>query len=188
MEEAPNPEKVLTPSRFQKGKDGLLYFVDADWKTRLCVPRSKIQFILRWIHESPHESAHAGPFKFINRLRKLFFWTSLSKDADEFATSCDVCQKIKVDHRKKMGGLRPAHIPPRPFATVSLDLITGLPPSGKEKFTAILVIVDKLTCFAVKIPTYTNLSQEGFAKFFVDRIVNVYGMPERIISDRDKRW
>jgi hypothetical protein len=38
------------------------------------------------------------------------------------------------------------------------------------------------------IPTHTELSQDGFAKFFVDRVVNIYGMPERIISDRDKRW
>jgi hypothetical protein len=65
-EEAASPEKVLTPSHFQKGKDGLLYFVDADWRNCLCVPCTKVQFALRWIHESPHESAHAGPFKFIN--------------------------------------------------------------------------------------------------------------------------
>jgi hypothetical protein len=65
-EEATSPEKVLTPSHFQKGRDKLLYFVDAGWKNRLCIPRSKIQFVLRWIHESPHESAHVGPFKFLN--------------------------------------------------------------------------------------------------------------------------
>jgi hypothetical protein len=107
VEEVPNPNKLLTPSRFQKGHDGLLYFVDADWKTRLCVPRTKVKWVMRWIHESLHESAHAGPFKFMSRLRELFFWTSLTKDAEEFATMCDVCQKIKVDHRKKMGGLCP---------------------------------------------------------------------------------
>ena len=52
----------------------------------------------------------------------------------------------------------------------------------------ILVIVDKLTKFAIIIPTHTTLSQEGFAKLFVERVVNVYGLPEVIISDRDKRW
>jgi hypothetical protein len=85
-----------------------------------------------------------------------------------------------------MGRLRLAHIPPRPFTTISLDLITGLPLSGKEKFTAILGIVDKLTRFVVMIPTHTNLTQEGFIAFFVERVVNIFGMPEHIILDRDK--
>jgi hypothetical protein len=46
VEEVPNPDKVLTPSRFQKGRDGLLYFVDADWKTRLCVPHTKVKWVM----------------------------------------------------------------------------------------------------------------------------------------------
>ncbi|GLB45097.1 hypothetical protein LshimejAT787_2000020 [Lyophyllum shimeji] len=87
-----------------------------------------------------------------------------------------------------MGGLRPAHVPARPFATVSLDLITGLSPSGDLKYTAVLVIVDKLTKYALFIPTHEELSQEGFAKIFVERVANVYGLPERIIADRDRRW
>jgi hypothetical protein len=147
-----------------------------------------VAFILKWIHEAPNESAHAGPTRFIARLKELFFWPSLIKDADKFATTCDVCQKIKMDHRRKMGGLRPAHVPARLFATVSMDLITGLPPSGVEKFTAILVIVDKLSKFVIMVPTFTKLSAEGFAKIFVDRVVNVYGFLERIICNRDKRW
>jgi hypothetical protein len=61
-----------------------------------------------------------------------------------------------------------------------------LPPSGPEKYTAILVIVDKLTKYVLIIPTHNELSQEGFARFFVERVVNVYGMPERIIAARDK--
>ena len=87
-----------------------------------------------------------------------------------------------------MGALQPIYIPPRPFATVSMDMITGLPPSGEQSYTAILVIVDKLTKFAIISPTYTTLSQEGFAKLFVERVVNVYGLPKVIISDRDKCW
>ena len=82
-----------------------------------------------------------------------------------------------------MGALRPSHIPSRPFETVSLDLITGLPPLGEERYTAVLVIVDKLTKFGVFIPTHNTLTQEGFAKLFVERVVHVYRMPHRIIAD-----
>lgn len=112
----------------------------------------------------------------------------MRRDVEKFTSTCDVCQKVKTDHRAKQGALRPAHIPARPFATVSLDLITGLPESGKEKFTAILVVVDKFTKYARIMPTHDTLKQEGFAKMFVDNIANVYGLPERIIADRDRRW
>lgn len=188
VDEVPNPNTVVTPSHFWKDPNGLLYFMDADWNSRLCVPKSEVNYVLNWIHDSPFESAHAGATRFIARLSEMFFWKTLIKDANEFADTCNICQKIKADHRKKMGALRPAHIPTRPFATVSLDLITGLPPSGEETYTAVLVIVCKLTKFAIIIPTHDTLDREGFAKLFTERVANVFGLLDRIIADRDKRW
>ncbi|KAJ3738012.1 hypothetical protein EV360DRAFT_21712, partial [Lentinula raphanica] len=35
VDSVPNPNNLLTPSRFQKGGNGLLYFIDADWKAGL---------------------------------------------------------------------------------------------------------------------------------------------------------
>jgi hypothetical protein len=188
VEEMHSPDVVLTPSRFQKGSNGLLYFLDANWNSQLRVSRSMVPYILSLTHDTASESAHAGPRRFLARVKELFYWPLLTQDTEGFTDSCDVCQKIKEDRRRSMGGLRPAHIPLRPFATVSMDLITGLPLSGPEKYTTILVVVDKLTKYAIIIPTYNQLSQEGFAKLFVERVVNVYGLPERIICDRDTRW
>ncbi|KAJ8495303.1 hypothetical protein ONZ45_g12913 [Pleurotus djamor] len=187
-EERLHPELLLTPARFQLSSLGLLYFLNADWEHKLCVPRSKVADILALVHESPEESAHAGARRFALRLKEHYYWPTLVKDATEFARSCDVCQKIKVDRRGPMGGLRPAHIPLRPYETVSMDLITGLPPSGEEKFSAVLVIVDKLTKYALFTPTYDSLDQVGFAKLFIAKVINVFGLPSRIICDRDKRW
>jgi len=53
---------------------------------------------------------------------------------------------------------------------------------------SILVIVDKLTKFAIIIPTHSTLTQEAFTKLFVEKVVNIYRLPEVIISDRDKHW
>ncbi|KAG6917886.1 hypothetical protein DXG01_000495 [Tephrocybe rancida] len=89
VEEAPNANKVLAPSRLQKGSNGLLYFLDVDWNSRLCVPKEQVNYILRWIHESPFESAHAGPRRFLARLKELFFWPAMTKDAHKYAKSCD---------------------------------------------------------------------------------------------------
>jgi hypothetical protein len=129
------------------------------------------------------ESAHAGPQKFLARLQELFFWPTMHKDVHLYMKLCGICQKIKVDHCKKMGRLQPSHIPTRPFETVSLDLITGLPPLGAEEFMATFVIVDKSTKYVIIIPMYDTLDQEGFAKLFMERVVNIYGLPTRIIAN-----
>ena len=107
----------------------------------------------------------------------------MNKDAETYATTCDVCQKINMDHRAKMGALRPAHIPPRPFATVSMDMVTGLPPSGEQGYTAILVIVDKLTKFTIIIPTHTTLLQY----FTLPGLFHVESM-EWGVDCRNSRW
>ncbi|KDQ22552.1 hypothetical protein PLEOSDRAFT_1016085, partial [Pleurotus ostreatus PC15] len=60
VSESEDPERLLTSPRFRKGANGLLYFVDADWRHRLCVPRGQVPSVLRQIHESPYESAHEG--------------------------------------------------------------------------------------------------------------------------------
>ncbi|KAG5222175.1 Transposon Tf2-1 polyprotein [Salix suchowensis] len=145
---------LLTPSHFQHSGNGLMYLVDANWRYHLCIPKNKVNEMLNRIHNSPQEGAHSGERRFIARLCELFYWPRLVKDATDFMASCDVCQKIKVDRRGKQGGLRPSHIPARPFSTISMDMITGLPESGPEKFTAVLAFIDKLTKFAIIVPTY----------------------------------
>ena len=187
-DEIPNPRIAITPSHFRKGSNGLFYFIDTRWETRLCVPRTQVQFVLEWIHEAPHEAAHGGYVKTLEGVHELFFWKGMNRDTEKFCKTCDVCQKTKINRTKKMGALRPSHIPSHHFETVSLDLITGLPPSGEEQYTAVLVIIDKLTKFGLFIPTHNTLTQEGFVKLFVEKVVHVYGMPHRIIADRDKRW
>jgi hypothetical protein len=38
------------------------------------------------------------------------------------------------------------------------------------------------------VATHNQLMQEGFTRIFVSRVANVYGLPECIICDLDKRW
>ncbi|KJA15700.1 hypothetical protein HYPSUDRAFT_148703, partial [Hypholoma sublateritium FD-334 SS-4] len=59
-DEIPSPQTPITPSHFRKSKEGLIYFMDADWSSRLCVPKDMINFALKWIHDEASESAHAG--------------------------------------------------------------------------------------------------------------------------------
>ncbi|KZV81162.1 ribonuclease H-like protein, partial [Exidia glandulosa HHB12029] len=171
---------------FYRGKDGLLFFRDADFMPRLCVPRGEQAALLRQVHESPFEMAHAGAEKMYQRLSKQFFWPKMLRDVELFCKTCDVCQKDKYENDTRHGFLQPHSIPELPYQRVSLDLVVGLPWSGS--FNAILVIVDLLSKHAQFIPTDSGLDTEGFARLFVMHVVSRFGLPFEFIADRDGRW
>lgn len=174
-------------NRFVKSLDGLLWFRDANQALRLCLPRGQLRNeVLRLTHESPIETAHAGGHKLLLRLRLKYWWPKMRQDVLDFAEGCDVCQKIKPDKRKKSGLLHPLAVPERPYHTVTMDLITGLPLS--DGFEAILVFTDKLTKHVQFIPSYNSLDKLGFARLFVEHVVCRFGLPEVIVCDRDGRW
>lgn len=64
-----------------------------------------------------------------------------------------------------------------------MDFIEGLPKSNG--FTTILVVVDKLSKFGYFVPLKHPYSAATVAKAFLDNIIKFYGMPYKIISDRD---
>ena len=52
----------------------------------------------------------------------------------------------------------------------------------------VLVIVDKLTKYAIFIPTTTTITEKGTAELFFQHVISQYGIPRQVITDRDVRW
>jgi hypothetical protein len=67
-----------------------------------------------------------------------------------------------------------------------MDFISDLPPS--KKFNKIMVIVDKLTKYVVIIPTTGKLTEIKAAKLFKEHVITKWGMPKKVISNRDPLW
>lgn len=170
-------------TRFYRGKDGLLFFRDADLMPRLCVPREEQAALMRQVHESMFELAHAGFEKMYQRLSSQFYWPRMRKNVELFCATCDVCQKDKSENFTRHGLLQPHDIPDAPYDKIAFDLVTGLPWSGE--YNAILVIVDFLSKHAQFIPTDSGLKTEGFAKLFVKHVVSRFGLPREFVADRD---
>jgi hypothetical protein len=59
-------------------------------------------------------------------------------------------------------------------------------PITKASHDAILVIVDRLTKYAYFVPVRTTTTAEELAHVLLKGVVARYGLPEEIISDRDK--
>jgi len=68
-----------------------------------------------------------------------------------------------------------------------MDLITGLPThNGKD---AILTIVDHgCSRAAIFLPCTTKITGPGIAQLYLDHVYKWFGLPIKIISDRDPRF
>ena len=154
--------------RFFKDPNGLLFFRDADYQPRLCVPVGKRRSLLEEAHEQAYDGAHQGPEKLWQKLSPRFYWKRMKADIVNFVQTCDICQKVKHSNFNKYGYLIPNPIPSRPYQSISMDFIVNLPWS--EGYNAIHVTVDRLTKHGIFTPTTTGLDAEDFGALFVKKV------------------
>jgi hypothetical protein len=105
----------------------------------------------------------------------------------DYVRSCASCQRNKTSNQKPIGLLKPLEIPTERFEQVSMDCITTLPVT-KENHDAAMVIVDKLTKLVMFIHTRTDIYTVETAKKFFNHWYRWFGLPKKIISDRDGRF
>lgn len=67
-----------------------------------------------------------------------------------------------------------------------MDFIVGLPNS--HGYTVIMVIVDKLSKYAHFLPLSHPLTAIQVARLYFDQVYRLHGLPQAIISDRDKKF
>ena len=134
-----------------------------------------------------HSSAvggHSGVQATYQRVKKLFYWTGMKTDVESFIKQCQVCQQAKHEHCKYPGLLQPLPVPQSSWVDVSMDFIEGLPKS--DSFSVILVIVDRLTKYAHFLPLKHPFTAKGVAQLFFDNVVKLHGVPQTVVSDRDR--
>ncbi|CAI7834524.1 unnamed protein product [Closterium sp. NIES-53] len=112
--------------------------------------------------EEFHDVLYAGHFRSnmtLAGIAKVYYWPHMANDVQKFVTSCDTCQRMKSSKQKKAGFLQPLPVPEQPWQEVSLDFITGLPPTNAGH-DAILVVINKFSKMGHFIPTHTTACTE----------------------------
>lgn len=170
-------------SPLSEDPDGLLRY-----RGRVYVPSdSPLQLeILQAYHDDP-SGGHLGVRKTVARISKAFFWDKMRRSIEEYVPTCLVCQRTKARRHLPYGLLAPLPIPTRPFQEITVDLITGLPPSeslGGKRYNAILVVVCRFSKYALYIPTTKNLTADGLATLLFYHVFRHFGLPGGIVSDR----
>jgi hypothetical protein len=97
--------------------------------------------IMTWAHDHP-TAGHPGRDETIRRTKSRYFWPGMNAWVTDYVKGCAVCQQNKVLTHRHKSPLYRITVPTnaRPFQQIAMDLITGLPQSGK--YNAILTIVD----------------------------------------------
>ncbi|MCH97367.1 retrotransposon protein, partial [Trifolium medium] len=86
------------------------------------------QLLLQEFHDTP-TGGHAGVTKTLKRLSANFYWDNMRPEVHAFIRHCSVCQQTKYIPQKLGGLLQPLPLPADVWEDVSMDFITGLPPS-----------------------------------------------------------
>jgi hypothetical protein len=175
----PNKNVTLLPDHLFSNKINKIY-LDNDPETR--------RSVLYQIHDTP-VGGHPGISNTWDLIKRRYEGPHLHKFVENYVKGCAKCQESKVISNLKRAPLYnfDTHVEQGPFQYVSMDLITDLPPS--KKFDSILTIVDQGCSKAAKfLPCNKTIDGHGVAKLYFRHLFPWFGLPKRIISDRDPRF
>ena len=150
---------------------------------RLYVPVNLRSQVLQWGHSSCL-ACRPGVRRTLALLKQRFWWASMEEDTKEFNAACQICSQHKTACHAPSGLLQSR--PHRPWSHVSLDFVTGLPPS--EGNTTILTIVDRFSKSALFVPLPKLQSAKETAELVLHHVFHLYGIPCDIVSDRGPQF
>ena len=144
--------------------------------------------ILRQHHDSLI-AGHPGIRKTLCKVSKQHSWPGLKQFVTNYVKGCENCQRFKINRHPLKPPLQ--GIPPpqsnRPFTQIAMDLITDL--SKSKGFDSILSVVDHgLTKGIILIPTTKEVTLEGIVTLLMDNLFQRFGIPDKVISDRNPRF
>jgi transposase InsO family protein len=140
-------------------------------------------------HHDPPVYGHLGINRSIQLTSRHYWWPKIRQDVHDYVKGCADCQRNKINTHPIRAPLQPIYpkLEALPFETIALDFITKLPES--EGSDSILTVVDHdCTKAAIFIPCREEITAEETAGLYVRHVFTRYGLPSRIISDRDPRF
>ena len=121
-----------------------------------------------------------GELETYNAASALYWWPGIRSFIKNYVKGCGTCQRFKIDRNPS----HPSYIPvegagcTRPFAKISMDLITDLPPV--DGYDSLLVVVDQgLSKGVILCPTQKTVDNNGIGKLLKDNVYKQFGLHQR---------
>ena len=160
-------------------EEPILYRHCADQVIRRCVPEDEMHSILNHCHTLPCGGHFGGQRTAAKVLQSGFYWPSLFKDAHQFVSTCDKCQRMGNISRKDEPLMHPI-LEVELFDLWGIDFMGPFPASYNNLY--ILLAVDYVSKWVEAIPTRTN-DAKVVAQFLRSNIFSRFGTPRALITD-----
>ncbi|KAI5313566.1 hypothetical protein L3X38_042742 [Prunus dulcis] len=137
------------PCQF-KMKDGLMFK-----GKQLCIPNNGDR--LQWIREAYTSrcAGHFGVDKTLLNLQRYVYWPRMHVNVSHFIRGCVLCNTSKPS--RKLGLYTPLLVPNRPWESISMDFLGGLP-TTTTGFDYLFVVVDQFNKMVILIPCKKRIS------------------------------
>jgi hypothetical protein len=99
-------------------------------------------------------------------LQKHFYWPKLRQEVGMYIRSCNAYAIAKLT-TKKQGLYTPLPTPDRPWESISMDYMSGLP-STKWGNDCVFVVVDRFSNMAILVAWKKRIIAEAIAKLFFE--------------------
>ena len=130
---------------------------------------------------------HFGVEKTIEKLKRYWYWPHMQREVEEYVRTCFTCQTSKHSRKKTPGLLNPIKSD-YPWQVITMDFVSGFAPARQSGNTMCLVIVDKFSKYTILESVSVNIDAEQTADVLVKRMISLFGIPEKIITDRGPQF
>jgi hypothetical protein len=133
-----------------------------------------------------HKEGHFGVNNTWYKVKIQYWGPGLFNKVQEVVKNCETCQFRKKKPATRTVLARPISTPGRPFFMVGCDCIGPVIESNRGNKN-IIVCVDYLTRWPIA-RAVPNINEETTAKFLFEDVVQYYGVPNFILTDRGSNF
>jgi hypothetical protein len=109
---------------------------------------------------------HFGIKKKVEVLQQHLYWSKLQQDVNKYIRSC-TSYAIAKPTIKKQGIYSPLPTPERPWESISMDYMSGLPSTNKGN-ECDFVLVDHFSKMAILVTCKKRITSEDTTKLFFE--------------------
>ena len=126
----------------------------------------------------------------MSRLSRGYYFPGIRKVVKDVVSLYDTYIRNKATYYTPYGLIKSPETLLRPWKLIALDFVVGLllskdPITGLE-YDSICVVTDRFTKYAYIVLVLGTIDADTIAQLFLRTIFANHGIPDEVISDRDK--